>query len=419
MLLNPYELEVTREGNAPINAVRRFVEPFVSEHMEGFGKALEGRVAKDPIKRAKAHEYMRIALATAHQSKTVANWMENRANPLASFEATTGQSTLNAQVTSFVTQMIHMSLDVYPRLIARRLVSVQPFTQPSGYVFFLKRVAKEDGPGGVDRDLNVKSTFDRNFSLRTTEGSQVAAVGVTLTKELVEVQWHALMRQHSHEVDTAMRTQYGLDIGMLGDMAAADELAWEVDRQVVVALVDFAATNTRGIAFHDDTLGGTYSSLTPSEQNAADKQFLGAFLSGIELDMAQDIYSRPNWILCGLNVAKLMAKTPEFTAVDRKTQYFDQSITKGSLIRTGETDTGMAVWFDPQMSASEAVIGFVDNMNPFFAGYIFSPFGAASIITAAFMDPDVLMEKRSQAVAFAQKGVNAQQFRVIRLGTNS
>lgn len=427
MIMNPYQLPVANDGRSPISRAKMILAPIIREHMPDFDKALEGRIAEDPVARCRAHTMLRIAYAASHQAAEVVRHQLERnslfsgsADTLLSsaFEATTAQSTLVANITSFITQLIHLSLDIYPRLLAPNFVSIQPFTQPSGYVFYRKSVAKEDGDGGADRDLADLDTFNKDFSKRTAEGQQVKAVGVVLTKELVEVQYHALMRQHSHEVDVAMRTQYGFDVGALGDFSVSQELAWEVDRQVMDDVVTFAATNPRGVATFDPSRAGTYDNLTPDQQNAYDRQFLSKFMTGLELEMVQDVYVRPGYTICGLNVAKIIARTPEFTAVDRKNNMFDQSTMKGSLINTGAMSDGRTIWLDPQMDPDEGVIGHVDQMDPFYAGYIMSPFGAASLITAAFMDPDVLMEKRSQAVAFAKKGVRAGQFRKFRISTS-
>jgi hypothetical protein len=426
MTANPYLLPVPAQGNSPMSQARRLLEPMIAQHMEGFGEALTGLNPKDPIKRVRAHTMMRIGLAAANQSRHVALEYMRRSNPLAlisgegvSLEAALNNSTLQASITSFITQMIHMSLSVYPRLISNQLVSVQPFTQPSGYIFYLKRVEKNNGGGDDGRDLSDLSTFNSTYSNRTAEGDQVKAVGTTLEKELVEVQYQALMHQNSHEVDVAMRTQYGLDLEQLGDIATAEELAWEVDRQVVDAVVAYAETNPLGIAYFDDTRNGTYDGLTPSEQQAYDQEFVRRTMTEVAIDMAGKIYRTPNWHICGLSVSKLLARTPDALAEKVSPAMYDQIATRGSIIQSGRMRDGAVIWTDPQLDADTMVSGFVDNMNPFYAGYAFCPFGAASILTAAFMDPDTLLRKKSRALAFAKKGINPNQFRVTRLGTGS
>jgi len=428
-MYNPYVVSVPRNGTSALCQTRRLLEPVIAEHMEGFGAALEGRVPTDPEKlmqRVRAHTLMRIASAAAFQSRSVAMELLARTDPFAfageqpspeqALEA--ANPTITSNVTAFVTQMIHMSLDIYPRLLAPNFVSVQPFTQPSGYVFFLKRLAKD----GSDRELQDKSSFDKTYGdLPADSGGtsrQVAAVGISLAKQLVEVSYKALMHKSSHEVDVALRSQYGLDIHALGDMATADELAWEVDRTIIDALATYANTNTRGTVYFDDTKGGDYTNLAPSEQNAYDQQFMTKTLTSVDIDLSSDVYQRANWYICGDNIAKLLARTPGAYATNQGPMY-DQTPMYGSVMQTGTLTSGAKVWHDPQVGANTLIAGHTNNMNPFWAGFIFSPFGLASLLTASFLDPDNLFYKKARALAFAHVGVRKQQYRVVKLGSSS
>lgn len=420
-IVNPYTLPVPANGNSPICRLRQVVEPIVSEHMEGFGAALDGSIPKYDENRVRAHQMLRVAGCAYNQAKDVAMAITQRQNPMmpaTAFEAPLASSTLVANITAFVTQMMHMSLEVFPRLIAPRLVSVQPFTQPSGYLFYLNRLAKDNGPGGsgAGRQLSTLSTFDKDYSQHANEGDQVRAVGVEISKTLVEVEYRALMHQESHEVDVALRSQYGLDIMQLGDMITAEEMAWEVDRVIVDDVVSYAATNTRGDLLFDETAGGSYAGYSPSEKQAYDRTFVRNVMSKASIEMSADIFKSPNWWIAGTNVAELMSRTPDVYAEKTGDDYWDQAKVSGSIIASGRMRDGSIVLHDPQLDPDTMVCGHVDQMNPFYAGYIFAPFGMASLLTAAFQDPDTLLTKKARALAFAKKGVRPQQFRRIRLG---
>lgn len=423
--INPYELQVPRDGHSPISQARRLLEPFCAEHIEGFGAALDGRVAKDQAKRTLSHQMLRIGMAAATQARQVAMEVWARSNPLmsggtAGFEAALNTSTLNANITAFVTQWIHMSLDVYPRLLAPNFVSVQPFSQPSGFLFFMKSLAgnNSDSGTGQNRELSDLDTFDKEYGLLVTEGQQLRTVKQSLSKELVEVQYYGLMHQQSHQVDVALRSQYGLDLLSMGDQTTARELAWEVDRVVIDDLIAFALTNPLGVATFDPTRTGTYDGLSPSEQNAYDQTFISKTMTAVEVDSAANIYVAPNWYLGGSNMIKLLRRTPGAMSKDAGGNMLDQMPTRGSVLQAGTLMTGEKVWFDPQMNADLMIAGHTDNMDPFYAGYIFSPFGLASLLTAAFQDPDNLLTKKARALAFAKMGVNNKQYRAIRLGTS-
>ena len=425
---NPYHAAVPRNGTAPVCRARRLFEPVIAEHMEGFGDALEGRLAGDPERaaaRVRAHTMLRLAHATAGQARNVALEILGRqqpfafgpdGDPAAALEA--ANPTITSNVTAFITQMIHMSLGIYPRLLSTNFVSMQPFTQPSGYVFYLKRVKKD----GSNEELADLDNFDSSYGDLASDSNtsrQVAAVGITLEKELVEVKYKALMHKHSHEVDVALRTQYGLNIMDLGDMATFDQLSWDVDREVIDALGAFAATNPLGRVYFDPTRNGTYDTLAPSEQQAYDQRFITETLTSVDVDLADAVYQRANWILAGSNVTKLLARTPGAYAVDSNNNMFDQTPTRGSILQQGTLISGARVWHDPQLAADTAIAGYTDQMDPFWAGFIFSPFSFASLLTAAFLDPDNLFYRKARALAFAKVGVRKEQYRIIKLGTSS
>jgi hypothetical protein len=421
MISNPYQLAIPRHGR--LRQAYDQLSPILSDHIDGFEEAMTGpRIPRDPEKRVHGNTMLRIAIAAAEQASHVVQTVMQRIDPFGtgepvSLEANTPTQT--SQITSFVTQMIHMSLDIFPRLLAPNFVSVQPFTQPAGYVFYLKRKARTDS----SRDLADKDTFDASYGdLAADSGGtsrQLAAVGIELTKTLVEVKYKALMHEHPWESEVALRSQYGLDILSIGDMTTADELAWEVDREVISSLVTYAQGNPRGALYFDNTKGGAYDTLAPSEQKAWDRRFLENTMTVAEIDMAADVYRRPTWYLCGTNVAKLLARTPDAFADDLKNNMFDQAKQGGSLLQVGTLRTGPRIWFDPQLEADTCIAGHTDNMNPFYAGYIYCPFGMASLLTSAFLDPDNLFTKKARALAFAKVGVRSRQYREIKLGSTS
>lgn len=430
MHVNPYTVPVptvAAGGRSEMSHWRDMLEPIMSEHFAGFGKALDGQVAMESAERMRAHQMMRVAMGSIKQGRVVVEHFKHQARMLGlPNEAAVGNSTLVSNVTSFITQMIHMSLEVWPRLISTRLVSVQPFTQPSGYVFFLEPRASQNGDGGTgaDRNLADLNRFDKTYGDRGTisaplQGQQVRAVKWNLSKTLVECKFKALMHQFSWESDVALRSQYGMDLMDMGDGLTANELAWEVDREVVDDLLAFALTNTDGIKYFDPTAGGQYNTMAPSEQKAYKEKFLSECLTDVEIDFATSIYRRPNWILCGANVAKLLGSIEHFTAVDTRSANYDQSLAKGAIIQTGYMKFGPDIWLDPQLDADTAIVGYTDPGDPFYAGYIFCPFGLASKLTAAFEDPDTLLTKKSRGLSFAKVGVRNRQYRVIRLGTGS
>ena len=379
--------------------------------MEGFGAAMESR-SEDPDKlaaRCRANTLLYLAEAAGYQSEMVlqaaAPSMGMTAKQMkAAFEA--AGDGLVSQVTSFVTQMLHMSLEIWPRLVSQRLVSVQPLMQPNGYVFYMKHYDQ------TNRDLADLDTFSSTYTSDPGEGAQIKKVRSELTKQLVEVNYRKLMWQQSHEVAVAMFSQYKIRLEDVNDSLLSREMAWEVDRTVVDELVGSAGTS-----YHfDPNAAGAYNGYTPSEKQAYDKNFLRITMAGAEAQMTADVYRLPNWAIAGTNVIKFLARLPEYNAT-RSDGMNNQQVYNGSLINTGKLNN-LEIWHDPQIDSDLMLIGYTEPNDPFYAGFIFAPFGLATVLTAAFTDPNNLLTRKARAIAFATKMIRPQQYARIYLSAS-
>lgn len=418
----PYLRPVRATDQTPMGAALRAYGPICAEYMEGFEDVLRKPLVsdKDEAARCKAARMLITAAATGFQAK--AYFDRQRANPFNTNGAFEADGNRLAAMTDFVTKLIHWSLDPYWRMLSPNFVSVQPIDRPSGYIFYAKDVAKDDaGRILTDRTLHDSSYSNRGTFSAPSEGTQVKRVGITLEKELVEVKYQALMSESSWEVERALESQFAINLEAIGAMLTDKELSREIDRQVMDDLFAFAGLNTRGYVFFDTTKGGTYDSLTTSEQQAWDKTFISRTISGVEMDMVADISRRPNFYVCGINVAKLLARTPDVYAADRGNVDFDQVPVKGSsIIQTGRMQaTGSQVWVDPLLDTDSMIAGHTDPGDPFFTGYVMGMWGAAGILTPSWWDPDTLLHKQARGVAWYKKGVRAQQYRIVKLGNAS
>jgi hypothetical protein len=385
--------------------------PLVAEHFkEGeFDRLMGARTleGKDQVNRIRANQMLQLCEATSlqtryvlesiapqigHSAESLRQAMTNESGPL---DSTHNQL---SDITSFITQMLHMSLDVFPRLLANELVSIQPLNSPSGYIFFLT------GHDQTGRNLSDLDLFDQDYTADPGEGQQISKVKTRLSKQLVEAEYRKLMWESSHEVMVALRSQFGLSIEAINDGLVAKEMAWEVDRVIIDRLYDFADQDYT----FDPTDGGSYDSKTEQDQKAYDEKFLSRTMANVETDMQSRIFVKPNWALAGTEAIRFLKRLRKFET--RKEGEMGDIITSnGSIIYSGKVDE-MKIWHDPQLDPCSMLVGYTQNMDPFYAGFIWSPFGLASIMTAAWTDPDFLLTKKARALAFATKGIRAEQY---------
>lgn len=396
-----------RNANDPM---RRRYGAIVAEHFGGqdaFAKIIESRSQDDADvrKRIRANQMLMLCEATGMQARyvleAIAPQLGHSPQSIAaacSNEAMVAGTNAVADITNFITQMLHMSLDVFPRLLANQLVSIQPLTQPSGYVFFLTG-HDEDG-----RNLSDLELFDKDYTADPGEGAQIRKVKTKLSKQLVECEYRKLMWESSHEVMVALRSQHGLSIDQINDGLVAREMAWEVDRVVIDRLFEWAENDY----YFDPTDAGRYAAKADTEKKAYDETFASHTLTDVETDMQASCFVKPNWALAGTEVIKFLKRLRKYEAKKEGT-LGDMVVSNGSIQYAGTIDD-LKIWHDPQLDPCAMLVGYTQDMDPFYAGFIWSPFGLASIMTAAWTDPDFLLTKKARALAFATHGVRRRQY---------
>ena len=78
---------------------------------------------EDQRKRTMGHQMLRIGVAAGRQAR---DYAQNQINSRV-LEANTNQTSTSPAVQQFITQSIRFGLEVFPRLLAARFASVQPF----------------------------------------------------------------------------------------------------------------------------------------------------------------------------------------------------------------------------------------------------------------------------------------------------
>lgn len=378
--------------------------PYVAEHIADLDKVLEGRGSEGDMlmKRVRANQMLHMAHGTMHQCKYALIGCSRQfgMNPGQMRRALEAGENLTGDITDFVTQSIHTSLDVLPRLLANRLVSIQPLNQPSGYAFTMTR-----RDGADTRDLADLTTFDKTFADDPGEGQQIEKAKVTLSKARVDCRYKKLMGEWSWEVDVALQSQYMYTIEDLHDDMSAEEIAWEVDRDVIDRVAAFAARDY----YFDPNPNNNFDTLAPTEQKAYREQFLSVGLGAAETDMEAVIFRPPNWFIAGTNVITWLRAIATYGS-DRISREGDMSISTGQIPSSGFRIDNRPVWHDPQLDPDLMLMGYTESMDPFYAGYIYLPFGAASKVTAAFEDPNTLLTRKARALAYATHGVKSRQY---------
>lgn len=362
----------------------------------------------EQVKRVRYAQMFAIAEASAYQAKFVLEKLaeergisrETFAKAMMSGEALAGGVNSMSDIATFITQTIHMSLDIWPRLLANELVSMQPLTQAGGYVFFQRHYDQ------TGRELSDLELFDPDFTEDPGEGADITdKVRTHIDSQFVEAVYRKIMHEETWEAEVKARTQFNIDLESVNDSLMARQLMWTIDRTVINDLVASAWQDY----YFDPTAGGAYAGMDEINKHAYDENFIRLVYNRAETDMEATVFRKPTWAIAGSEAINFLKRLRKFETRKNGTSYGDLVLGNGSVTFAGQMDD-LNVWHDPQLDQCLMLIGTVEKMDPFYAGYIFAPFSAGGILTQAFRDPTNLKNRKSMAMAFAKVVIRRRQF---------
>jgi len=145
--------------------------------------------------------------------------------------------TLSSDAPTFTTQMLPIVRRIYSRMISIDLVSTQPMTGPTGYIYYLdKTYGDTDGTSGITSGDRMDQKTPTNY-VRSSEQGTIREISMKLTRKLIEAGTDKLKADWTLEADQDWKSQYKVDIEgeLVPDLA--DEIRRELDRKILDALI--------------------------------------------------------------------------------------------------------------------------------------------------------------------------------------
>jgi hypothetical protein len=159
--------------------------------------------------------------------------------------------------TNYQKTMLGMTRQIWPRMFGQQLVSVQPMDRPTGQIFHLA-LTRDDGSTEGVRPTDDASTWNasrygvsRTYSDHTTgEGGEIQkGMALSITSSSVEVtKVKKLKVAASWELETDLAAYHNLNALDLLQGAATDQIAYEIDADIVRAVRN-AAIAHRTVTF--------------------------------------------------------------------------------------------------------------------------------------------------------------------------
>jgi len=160
-------------------------------------------------------------------------------------EGAISEDTLTTAIATFTTSLLPMVRRIYSSLIAMDLVSVQPLSGPTGYIYWLDHIftsthAADGITGGTTRLDQVKpSTYSDS-----SEQGTIREIQLRLQKLLIEVGTKKLKGDWTIEAEQDFNSQWRLNLENELMPAIGDEITREIDSLLLTALLGAVASNT-------------------------------------------------------------------------------------------------------------------------------------------------------------------------------
>lgn len=165
------------------------------------------------------------------------------------------EDTLTTNISTFTTALLPLIRRIYSSLIAMDLVSVQPLSGPTGYLYWLDHiftstVSADSITGGTTRLDQVKAEVysDRPAGVdgdrEVIEACTIREIQLRLQKKLIEVTTKKLKGDWSIEAEQDLSSQWKLNLENELMPAIGEEIVREIDSQILAALLGAVASNT-------------------------------------------------------------------------------------------------------------------------------------------------------------------------------
>lgn len=360
----------------------------------------------DPIRRGMRNDYQVDSGSTINDARFYTKG-QARGQVLGTGDASATEFAVDHNLTPWLeTQFTpirnNANLKVYVDAVEQTLVftgsplagQVRVYPETGNFVF-----GTAPGNGAV-----VTADFDVRLE---GDDSRIPEMTLAMSSDAIAAHTRKLKFRWTIEAEQDLRAYHGLSVESELAAHAAEEIAREIDREIIFDLLGAASENVNWQKAYDPAVG------QPGEGYSR-KEYEETLVHAI-LDAEKAIYDkrlvRPNWIVTGSDVGVRLMKMDTF----RSTGSFDgasMGITGGPGV-FGTLSNRYQVIVDPIFPADTVLLGYKGDT---FAqtGYVYAPYQPL-MITDRFMDPNDFTPRRGMMRRDATKVVSNDFYATVTL----
>lgn len=334
---------------------------------------------------------MAILLDNAVQAECRAKGIDYKTFDLTKVEESAQTDT--GDIAFMIKTKMAMIGQVFPNMMTRDIVSVQPIPQPTYKIFYNDFKRGSDG-SSLNTDIHDQRNYANNVEYDPDDPTAVQTITMELTSEDVSATTKKLKGNVTIEVEQDLMAYHGkAAMGLItGNMGA--ELTREWDRTIIADLLSGA---TGGTAYFNMT--------EPNGLTYEDRKYWmeTLFEKFVDVDTAifKKRFRKTNYMVVPADIAGVIEKiegfVPDTLNVDQKT------IKTGGRYYSGTLKNRWRVYVDPFIDG-EILMGYNNPADWTETSYVFSPYEMA-YLSPEVTNPSTFVKTRAVMSRAARKVV--------------
>jgi len=301
--------------------------------------------------------------------------------------------TTNADSVAFVTQKLPMIMNVYPNMISKDLVSVQPMSQPTMKIFY-QDVKRDDGSSLSDA-IHANRNYSNNVEYNESSPTAIKEIELGITSASIDAIEKKLKARWTVESEQDIMVYHGVNVGNTLSNSLSSNIVWEWDRIILQDMLDSA---TGGSATFDQT---EPAGLTYSDRKFWMETFFEA-ANSVDGQIFKKRYRKTNFMVVPADIATFIEDMDSFKAdsvsIDQKV------IATGGRYFSGTLKNRWRVYVDPFFPSNKVLMGYNNPGNWTETSYIWAPY-ILQYFSDVFLDPETFKKVRSLLSRSAYKAV--------------
>jgi hypothetical protein len=314
---------------------------------------------------------------------------------------------VSADAAAFVKIQLPLIRKVYPNMITRELVSVQPMSQPTMKIFYHDLIRKP-ADTSLSAAIHTNRTYADNVEYNEASPTAIAKIGAKITTADVSAVEKKLMYENTVEAEQDFMAYHGMSLD--GELSAelGVEVTREWDRMILQDMLDQATGGT-----------ATFSTAEPANLTYSDRKYwMETFVEKI-IDIDTLIYGKTyrqtNFIVVPHTIAGFMSKAHGF--IVNPTGPDQQVIQTGGRYFMGTLNSRWRVYVDPFFPSTQCLVGYNNPGSWLETAYVWSPY-ILSYFSDPFTDPETMVTKRAIMSRAAMKCVRPDYLGVLTISSS-